>query len=93
LLDRKRQKEREKEEGEKEATRQLLQEVTQEKRAQSEAQIARANQLMLYRKGLIRDFHSSLAYSKVYIILYTIICKHSSSRLFLNQFIIDDARD
>jgi len=65
LLARKRCQQRAKEEGELESTRQLLEEVTQEKKAASEAQIARAKQLMLYRKGLIRDFHSALAYSKM----------------------------
>jgi hypothetical protein len=65
LLSRKRRKEQEKEEAERQATNQLLTEVAQEKKAQSEAQIARANQLILYRKGLIRDFHSALAYSKM----------------------------
>lgn len=64
-MDRKRQKEQAQEEAERESTRQLMAEVAQEKNLQSEAQIARADQLILYRKGLIRDFHSALAYSKV----------------------------
>jgi len=65
LLDRKQRKEQEKVEAEKEETRKLVQEMEDAKKQQSAETIDRANKLMLYRKGLIRDFHGALAYSKV----------------------------
>jgi len=75
LLEKKRKQEREKEQREKEDTEQLLAEMRADDEKTSQEQIARANKLMLYRKGLIRDFHAAMAYSKVtkiYGLLYVL---------------------
>lgn len=42
-----------------------MKDIKSSKDAYSEEQIARANKLSLYRKGLIKDLHSAMAFSKM----------------------------
>lgn len=64
-MERKRKKEAQKLQNEADETKQLLEEVKAENDRKSEEWATRAKKLMLYRKGLIRDFHAAMANSKM----------------------------
>ncbi|ODN00363.1 hypothetical protein Ocin01_06329 [Orchesella cincta] len=65
LLDRKKAQEEEKERAEQEGLKQLQQTIKASRDAYSEEQTDRAKKLLLYGKGLIKDFHSALGFSKM----------------------------
>ena len=65
LLERKRKEEKEKEENEEKEFKELDKRMKAAREQRSFEAQARAKQQLLYRKGLIRDFHAAMAYSKV----------------------------
>jgi len=65
LLERKKAQEEEKERAEAEGLKQLQQTIKSNRDAYSDEQTARAKKLLMYGKGLIKDFHSALGFSKM----------------------------
>jgi len=64
-LERKKEKEEQREQAEKESLEELMTSIKCGRDNHSAEQTARAKKLMLYRKGLIKDFHSAMAFSKM----------------------------
>jgi uncharacterized protein with WD repeat len=65
LIDKKRKAEAAKKQKELDDANRLMAEAAAEKDQSSKEELGRAKRQMLYRKGLIRDFHAAMANSKM----------------------------